>query len=409
MGDPLMLGTLPMVTDAELLKHLQRACTDMLRSEAGRFPGSQPVSFERKHLQSVQRQPYFAAEKTDGVRYMLLILGDRGTFMVDRHFGMRRLSMRFPGPRPGTLLDNTLLDGELVVDTSLETNERKMRYLIYDACAVAGELITGYSLTDRLAAVHRFVRAPQSAAADQPFTIDLKDYYDLEHLSWLFKHIAPSRGEHLFTFVDENRGLRHGTDGIIFTPVDAPYRHGTDPLVLKWKPAEMNSVDFLLAAEWRQEQGQGLTPRFKLLVSDRGALDFYAWIAFSPGDYQRFKHDSRSDERIVECVFDPNWVTIEYDPTDPTWNRQRRRAGGWRFLRVREDKNEPNRLTTVKSVVESIKDGVTKEEILAVGAVFEEAAEKRRKEAKRRREEAKRKSGSASVAAALPSLAQLSV
>lgn len=398
-----MLGALPRVTGDEL-KQLQRACTDMLRLEAGRFPGSQPVSFGRKHLQSVQRQHYFAAEKTDGMRYMLLILGDRGAFMVNRDFGMRSLSMRFPGPRPGTLLDKTLLDGELVVDTSLETNERKMRYLIYDACAVAGEVVTGYSLTDRLAAVRRFVRAPQSAAADQPlFTIDLKDYYELDHLSWLFKHIAPSRGEHLFTFVDENRGLRHGTDGIIFTPVDAPYRHGTDPLVLKWKPAEMNSVDFRLMAEWRQEQGQGPTPRFKLLVSDRGALQFYAWIAFSPEDYRRFRYDSRSDERIVECVFDPNWVTIEYDPTDPTWNRQRRpEGGGWRFLRVREDKNEPNQLTTVQSVVRSIKDGVTKEEILAVGAVFEEAAEKRR-------EEAKRKLSGASVAAALPSLAQLSL
>jgi mRNA guanylyltransferase len=401
MGDPLMLGTLPRVTGDELTQ-LQRACTDMLGSAAGRFPGSQPVSFGRTHLQSVQRQHYFVAEKTDGMRYMLLILGDKGAFVVDRHFGMRELPMRFPGPKPGTLLDNTLLDGELVVDTSLETNERKMRYLIYDACAVAGELITGYSLTYRLAAVRRFVRAPQSAAADQPFTIDLKDYYELEHLSWLFKHIAPSRGEHLFTFVDENRGLRHGTDGIIFTPVDAPYRHETDPLVLKWKPAEMNSVDFRLAAVWRREEGQGLTPRFQLLVSDGGALAFYAWIAFSPQDYQRFRYDPKCDERIVECVRDPNWVTIEYDLTYPTWNRQRRSEGGWRFLRVREDKNEPNRLTTVQSVVRSIKDGVTKEEILAVGAVFEEAAEKRR-------EEAKRKSGGASVAAALPSLAQLSL
>ena len=390
-----MLGTLPRVTGHEL-ERLQRKCTDMLRLEAGRFPGSQPVSFERKHLQSVQRQTYFAAEKTDGMRYMLLILGDRGAFMVDRHFEMRSLSMRFPGPRSGTLLDNTLLDGELVVDTSLETNERKMRYLIYDACVVAGELVTGRSLTDRLAAVRRFVRAPQSAAAGEPlFTIDLKDYYGLEDLSWLFKHIAPSRGEHLFTFVDENRRLRHGTDGIIFTPVDAPYRHGTDPLVLKWKPAEMNSVDFRLMAEWRQEEGQGLTPRFKLLVSDRGALVFYAWIAFSPEDYRRFRYDPKSDERIVECVLDPNWVTIEYDPTDPTWNRQRRpEGGGWRFLRVRDDKNEPNRLTTVQSVVKSIQDGVTKEEILAVGAA---AAEKRRK------------LSSTSVAAALPSLAQLSV
>ena len=30
---------------------------------------------------SLVAQPYFAAEKTDGVRYMLLILGARGTIL----------------------------------------------------------------------------------------------------------------------------------------------------------------------------------------------------------------------------------------------------------------------------------------------------------------------------------------
>ena len=62
--------------------------------------------------------PYFAAEKTDGVRYMLLILGETGTFTVDRNFDMRRLpKMRFPTRLdPKAALDNTLLDGELIIE-----------------------------------------------------------------------------------------------------------------------------------------------------------------------------------------------------------------------------------------------------------------------------------------------------
>lgn len=360
-----MLDALPEVTGLEL-EGLRRECTNMLGLQHVRFPGSQPVSFERRHLNEMKKQHYLVAEKTDGMRYMLLILGDRGAFMVDRHFGMRKLPMRFPGSRAGALLD-----GELVVDTHLETGRRKVRYLIYDACVVAGELVTGYPLTTRLMKADRGVLAPRyaegTANAAEPFTIELKDHFELKDLPWLFDHIAPSRGEHPFVFVDEHRGLRHGTDGIIFTPVNTRYQHQTDPLVLKWKPAEMNSVDFRLAAQWRQE-GQRPTQRFQLMYTARGVLVPFGWIFFSPEDLQRFQDDREADNRIVECVYDRNWTTRFYNEDNPTWDDYRDVRGGWRFLRVREDKNKPNERSVVDSVLQSIQDGVTKEQLLAAFA-----------------------------------------
>ena len=365
--DPLRLGALPEVTGRKL-EHLQQTCTDMLGLQHVRFPGSQPVSFERKHLVEMKKQHYFAAEKTDGMRYMLLILGDEGAFVVDRHFGMRELPMRFRITGGGAPLDKTLLDGELVVDTRLETGEREMRYLIYDACVVAGEVITGDPLTIRLMKASRVGIAPGHAEATaEPFTIALKDHFELEDLPWLFDHIAPSRGEHPFVFVDEHRGLRHGTDGIIFTPVNTRYQHQTDRSVLKWKPAEMNSIDFRLAAEWRQE-GQRPTQRFKLMYTERGVLVAFGWIFFLPEDLRRFQNDTQADNRIVECVYDPNWTTRVYNPNDPTWGDYRDRRGGWRFLRVREDKKSPNEWSVVESVLKSIQDAVTKEQLLAAFA-----------------------------------------
>ena len=108
-NDPLMLSALPKVSGGEL-KQLQKRCMQLMQQddEPTKFPGAQPVSFERRHLApqepggrhqpSLVADPYFAAEKTDGVRYMLLIMGERGAFMVDRNFEMKRLppSMRFP-------------------------------------------------------------------------------------------------------------------------------------------------------------------------------------------------------------------------------------------------------------------------------------------------------------------------
>ena len=104
-----MLASLPKVTETEL-RGLQRECIRLMRLEDDKFPGSQPVSFERRHLTpedeeatrrgvSLLKQEFYAAEKTDGVRYMLLIMGERGAFMVDRNFEMKRLppTMRFPG------------------------------------------------------------------------------------------------------------------------------------------------------------------------------------------------------------------------------------------------------------------------------------------------------------------------
>ena len=157
-----MLGTLEKVQGAEL-KDLRQRCLVLMRhdGEPTKFPGAQPVSFERRHLTagapsavSLLTSPYFAAEKTDGVRYMLLILGARGAFTVDRNFDMRRLpGMRFPcrddptvssmrrfstGSSSSTLTrPPTLLTAE--ANGASSGASRRLRFLAYDACCVANK------------------------------------------------------------------------------------------------------------------------------------------------------------------------------------------------------------------------------------------------------------------------------
>lgn len=52
------------------------------------FPGSQPVSFLRKHLDLLLSEDYYVCEKSDGLRLMLFFPGphkyDGSAFLIDR-------------------------------------------------------------------------------------------------------------------------------------------------------------------------------------------------------------------------------------------------------------------------------------------------------------------------------------
>lgn len=427
-ADPLMLTNLEKVTGQEL-KQLQKRMMLLMQQddEPQKFPGAQPVSFERKHLSqaessgrssiSLLSNPYFAAEKTDGVRYMLLVLGSKGAFCVDRNFEMRRLPpMRFPTRRdPDAALDATLLDGELIIEsggtgqplTNLlgagagtgtasagaadsggtagtgngvegAPDTPRVRFLAYDACRVAGRALCDEPLRTRLMALRREVLTPRyrlaktnpSAFAGDPFTLEQKDFFVLPQLPHIFSRVqtAEPGANILYAFEDPLRKLSHGNDGIIFTPALDPYRPYTCPSLLKWKPANMNSVDFKLQVKWRREGDKPEPqPRFFLCAANQTAIVPYAWITFPEDQFERFRQDPLADSRIIECVYDPTWHTMEYNPNDheeKTWDHPRLVPGGWRFERIREDKKLPNDCTTVKSIQTSVRDGVTATELL---------------------------------------------
>jgi hypothetical protein len=399
------------------------------------------VSFERKHLMpasapgggyvSLLSSPYFAAEKTDGVRYMLLILGNTGAFTVDRNFDMRRLPpMRFPSRAdPSVPLDNTLLDGELIIErggtgqslSNLRSigagipgsggggggppsaavdvadagddgaasgeaagaeptrKEERLRFLAYDACRVAGRAVCDEPLRLRLMALRRDVLTPRfqlalsepSALANDIFTLEMKDMFVLPQLPHIFSKVSQAEPDAsiLYAFEDPLRRLSHGNDGIIFTPAIDPYRPYTCPSLLKWKPANMNSVDFRLQTKWRREGDKpDAQPRFVLCVAKQTSIEPFCWITFDEATHQRFASDPKADTRIIECVFDPSWHTVEYNPDDHmerTWDNPRVVPGGWRFERIREDKVLPNDFSTVRSIQSSVRDGVTAPELLA--------------------------------------------
>ena len=134
---------------------LQKICWDAVRPNPkgeyrnDGFPGSMPVSFSRRHFQELENSEYLISEKTDGIRYMMLIVNG-GIFMVDRKFDLQRLisfdpfllTISQPGP--------TLLDGELVQPLN---GTSKLAYMVFDIVQCQGEIVSHFPLTKRLAFV----------------------------------------------------------------------------------------------------------------------------------------------------------------------------------------------------------------------------------------------------------------
>ena len=60
--------------------------------------------------------------------------------------------------------------------------------------------------------------------------------------------------------------LKHGNDGLIFTPVKHPYVCGACENLLKWKPANKNTVDFKIQVNWNKDR----KPGYRLMISDSG-------------------------------------------------------------------------------------------------------------------------------------------
>ena len=403
MDNPLMLENLPLLPDRDTAQ-LRLLCYQKLEltpKNPGEypFPGSQPVSFEKEHIKQlaaeVNASPgedvYYVAEKTDGMRWMMMILPKgQGSFMVDRNFKFRSMNVKFPSRFEGKHIRSTLLDGELVVDTDLHTGEQSLRYLIYDACVVDDEVVTKQHLLLRLAAVQRDLLNPLFRLEETPenlmFRIELKSYHTLSHLPFLFQNIRPANdgSMHKFTFTDEREVptsnglvkthfLTHATDGLIFQPVTR-YVHGTDKRILKWKPAEMNSVDFRVDLESKRFR-EGLNYPFEeryclTTLNEHRVLEEFQWIEFTAAEKALFlnekKQVARGEPIIIECVWDSTRKTRRYDKNKVTWEKayMGETQGGWKFERVRADKKTPNSKATAESVVKSIQDGVTKEMLL---------------------------------------------
>lgn len=353
----------------DVLRTMRQEVANLLQRNQSGFPGAQPVSFARKHIDELQQEDYYVCEKSDGIRYLLYMTedetGKETHYLIDRKndfWYISSSSLHFPLPNDEQAFHTrTLLDGELVIDEH-PNGRREPMFLVFDCLALDGQLLTGRDLSKRLGYFQNSVNKPYRALLDkypqerqyQPFFLSMKDMQVAYGIQMLFAQIPQ---------------LRHGNDGLIFTRIHSEYKHGTDPNILKWKEAEENTIDFRwklnfpLFSDDEDEQGDSnnnnnggvqylpydfdAIPQVELQVHQGGgSYAPYASCHLEPDEWETLKAlGDPLNNRVVECYMDG-----------------RRR---WRFSRFRDDKMHGNHISVVGSVVESIRDGVTKEDLLA--------------------------------------------
>eukprot|EP00116_Pleurobrachia_bachei_P003590 sb/3463852/ len=319
-----------------ILKEIQHKCCQLSGRKGLGFVGSQPVSMDMKNIELLRQMPYNVSWKADGFRYLMLILAEGQIFMIDRDNNAFRIPVvRFlfsrdlhahveDSSKPLTHLTDTLVDGEMVIDK--DGNNSIPRYLIYDVISLNGKYVGDQNHEMRMKIVLKELVEPRRYAISkniidrqaEPFGIREKTFWFLNKnsLRELHEKFLPK--------------LSHENDGIILSPIMKPYTPGTTPELLKWKPGNLNSVDFLLHVEENKPRPGELRERVgKLFV---GGLDHpYAQIKAT-------KKIRELHRRIVECVW---------------------KGGTWEVIRVREDKSFPNSYQTAHAVVESIKHPIT--------------------------------------------------
>lgn len=314
---PVVLGSTVMYRiqapdEAPLLAAL-RAMVGLAPSSKA-FPGSNPVSIERVHLPTLYapENDYYVAEKTDGVRYMLLCTrhghgpgARKVAALMDRS---QRLYLVAGGlPLPAAAFQGSLLDGEVVFNKA----SGKWNFLVFDAPAVCGVPAAALPFTQRLHYAATCLESGQPAEPTAALQLKMKHFYSVRS-AW------PEFHDHYTTVVP----AVFATDGLIFTPNYAPYVSGRHMTQYKWKPRKDNTVDFAVMAGAR-----------KYGILDRGRIVIAAPV---------FKADMAGlgpPGTIVECEFD---LAAEH----------------WRPRGVRADKQAPNDKLTLERTLVNIREDI---------------------------------------------------
>jgi len=413
------------------------------------FPGLQVINMDKEKLNFFTHYPerFLLCEKSDGVRYLLIQYNNGICHLVARNLEFFEIYISEklpPSQRPGDWGIDYLLDGELVLDDVNEEMDdkskfiklngklKKINFLIFDAVVIKGYnygflpfhkrlqefsrvFMTEYDISKYIKnCAKSFVQKVReelrviktinkNSNIDFPnpgklerdinnriipgttqtnsinkksITLYMKDYYNFTQVSKLNELI---------------KLLPHHNDGLIINVDDYPYYSGQSCEIFKWKPIEMNTIDFEI--KFNKEKD-----RYILCAVGKGDAGINE-ANLIPVEILSFENDEEKknfqkiynkyeNKLIAECFYDPNIcnkdvainnyylskvksdkndkisLNLENFPENINQNMEKLK-GGWRFQKLRNDKSSANYINTYENIKICINEKLHMEEILA--------------------------------------------
>lgn len=267
------------------------------------FIGAHPETINKKSLYNLTDH-YYGTHKYDG---------ERGLIIVDKHQHMyiidRKLQVKFIGwssTASGSVIDAEIVDNRIYLFDLLIDRETDIRDNI------------NFPLERRLNILQSFQFLKQKQA-DDDYTIQLKPYFQI-----------PCTSKDLdLTMTLET------TDGFIFVPCDEPYpKRSKWPNLLKWKPENQNTIDFIL------KKSNKYNHLYELHIGTNNATchfhNKYIETSCSPIDIS---------DQIAECNYSRDTKTFS-------------------LVKVRLDKTKPNHESVAEQIFASTQDPVMIEDIV---------------------------------------------
>ena len=413
------------------------------------FPGLQVINMDKEKLNFFTHYPerFLLCEKSDGVRYLLIQYNNGICHLVARNLEFFEIYISEklpPSQRPGDWGIDYLLDGELVLDDVNEEMDdkskfiklngklKKINFLIFDAVVIKGYnygflpfhkrlqefsrvFMTEYDISKYIKnCAKSFVQKVReelrviktinkNSNIDFPnpgklerdinnriipgttqtnsinkksITLYMKDYFNFTQVSKLNELI---------------KLLPHHNDGLIINVDDYPYYSGQSCEIFKWKPIEMNTIDFEI--KFNKEKD-----RYILCAVGKGDAGMNE-ANLIPVEILSFENDEEKknfqkiynkyeNKLIAECFYDPNICNkdvainnyylskvksdkndkisfnLENFPENINQNMEKLK-GGWRFQKLRNDKSSANYINTYENIKICINEKLHMEEILA--------------------------------------------
>ena len=416
-----------------IIKNLNAGYSDKIGDKKKfNFPGLQVINMDREKLNYFTHYPdrFLLCEKSDGVRYLLVQYKNGKCHLIGRN--LEFFEIEYSGKLPPSFQNQTsysnwgidyLLDGELVLDDVDEKNDderkfmksqingkyKKINFIIFDAVVIKGTNFGFLPFKKRLEEFSRlflgeyeiqqyiknrgvvfidkyksqmkksgFIKIDKlrksfetkvNRPTDKMIYLYIKDYYTFDKVEKLNEMI---------------KLLPHHNDGLIINVDDYPYYSGQSCEIFKWKPLDMNTIDFEI--EYNEKIN-----RYVLFITSKERNIPVEILCFGSDEEKKNfeKEFKRNKLKIGECFYDSQLNNDEaiinnynYDlsniksennediselfnsfvneiPSD-----RKKYKGGWRFQRFRNDKTTSNFIKTYQNIKICIEENVQMDEII---------------------------------------------